>query len=236
MQCHWWDWFLCPWIVLAPLFYLNCFLVCSLYVCIWVFLLLCSRRGRWCSSPVFEKYSWSLLHWMPYFIVLSNNSYTSPTLLHNFVLWKCMHASYMSSVPLFYWLFSFACSRVCLLLVGWMIQMVIQFWFALVMTILFTYMSCHRECLNLSLNQFGWSLFLPMLLFNEIELLCARFMERGRIFSRREVRVIEIGPDGLFFTGDGTGMLSVWKILAKPNAEMSWIIYVLLKLCDWHVI
>lgn len=144
----------------------------------------------------------------------------------NFVLWKFMHASYMSSVPLFYWLFSFACSRVCLLLVGWMIQMVIQFWFALVMTILFTYMSCHRECLNLSLNQFGWSLFLPMLLFNEIELLCARFMERGRIFSRREVRVIEIGPDGLFFTGDGTGMLSVWKILAKPNAEMSWIIYI----------
>lgn len=60
-----------------------------------------------------------------------------------------------------------------------------------------------------------------MLLFNENELLCARFMERGRIFSRREVRVIETGPDGLFFTGDGTGMLSVWKLLAKRNAEMS---------------
>ncbi|KDO46266.1 hypothetical protein CISIN_1g016134mg [Citrus sinensis] len=43
------------------------------------------------------------------------------------------------------------------------------------------------------------------------------FMERGRIFSKHEVRVIEIGPDKLFFTGDGAGMLGVWKLLAKPS-------------------
>ncbi|KAJ0112218.1 hypothetical protein Patl1_00345 [Pistacia atlantica] len=43
------------------------------------------------------------------------------------------------------------------------------------------------------------------------------FTERGRIFSKREVREIQIGPDGLFFTGDGTGMLSVWKLLAKSS-------------------
>lgn len=108
MQCHWWDWFLCPWIVLAPLFYLNCFLVCSLYVCIWVFLLLCSRRGRWCSSPVFEKYILSLLHWMPFFIVLSNNSYTSPTLLHQLCALK-VHARILHVVGATVLLIIFIC-------------------------------------------------------------------------------------------------------------------------------
>ncbi|WCJ26814.1 Zinc finger CCCH domain-containing protein 17 [Euphorbia peplus] len=38
------------------------------------------------------------------------------------------------------------------------------------------------------------------------------FKERGRIYSKDEVRRIEIGPDGLFFTGDGLGTLSVWKL------------------------
>ncbi|TXG62778.1 hypothetical protein EZV62_009772 [Acer yangbiense] len=47
------------------------------------------------------------------------------------------------------------------------------------------------------------------------------FIERGRIFSKCEVRAIHIGPDGLFFTGDGTGMLSVWKLSAKPSGEAS---------------
>ncbi|CAK7347988.1 unnamed protein product [Dovyalis caffra] len=37
------------------------------------------------------------------------------------------------------------------------------------------------------------------------------FSERGRIFSKQVVRTIQVGPDGLFFTGDGTGLLSVWK-------------------------
>ncbi|KAJ9159418.1 hypothetical protein P3X46_024926 [Hevea brasiliensis] len=38
------------------------------------------------------------------------------------------------------------------------------------------------------------------------------FNERGRIFSKGEVRTIETGPGGLFFTGDGTGSLNVWKL------------------------
>ncbi|MBA0871698.1 hypothetical protein Goshw_029097 [Gossypium schwendimanii] len=33
----------------------------------------------------------------------------------------------------------------------------------------------------------------------------------GRIFSKREVRVIESGPKNLFFTGDASGSLTVWK-------------------------
>ncbi|XP_042495573.1 zinc finger CCCH domain-containing protein 48-like [Macadamia integrifolia] len=44
------------------------------------------------------------------------------------------------------------------------------------------------------------------------------FSERGRIFSKDEVRVIQIAPGGLgfFFTGDGTGELRVWKWNDKP--------------------
>ncbi|XP_043705381.1 zinc finger CCCH domain-containing protein 17-like [Telopea speciosissima] len=37
------------------------------------------------------------------------------------------------------------------------------------------------------------------------------FSGRGRMFSREEVRAIQIGPGGLFFTGDGTGELKVWN-------------------------
>ncbi|KAL5718479.1 Zinc finger CCCH domain-containing protein 48 [Ranunculus cassubicifolius] len=37
------------------------------------------------------------------------------------------------------------------------------------------------------------------------------FNERGKIFSKEEIRAIEIGPGGLFFTGDGAGELKVWK-------------------------
>ncbi|KAK3022833.1 hypothetical protein RJ639_046653 [Escallonia herrerae] len=46
------------------------------------------------------------------------------------------------------------------------------------------------------------------------------FAERGRIFTRREVRAIQIGTGGLFFTGDGTGQLSVWKLLGEPSASL----------------
>ncbi|KAL0458458.1 UNVERIFIED_CONTAM: Zinc finger CCCH domain-containing protein 17 [Sesamum latifolium] len=42
------------------------------------------------------------------------------------------------------------------------------------------------------------------------------FTERGRIYSKREVEVIEIGRDGLFFTGDASGEISVWKLLGDP--------------------
>uniref|UniRef100_A0A0E0K3K7 C3H1-type domain-containing protein n=1 Tax=Oryza punctata TaxID=4537 RepID=A0A0E0K3K7_ORYPU len=33
------------------------------------------------------------------------------------------------------------------------------------------------------------------------------FSDRGRIFSKQEIRAIQVGPGGLFFTGDGTGEL-----------------------------
>ncbi|KAK4418709.1 Zinc finger CCCH domain-containing protein 17 [Sesamum alatum] len=45
------------------------------------------------------------------------------------------------------------------------------------------------------------------------------FSERGRIFSKREVEVIEIGTDGLFFTGDASGEISIWKLLGAPCEE-----------------
>ncbi|KAM7508885.1 hypothetical protein LguiA_019338 [Lonicera macranthoides] len=38
------------------------------------------------------------------------------------------------------------------------------------------------------------------------------FKERGRIFSKREVESVQIGPGGLFFTGDATGQLFVWRL------------------------
>ncbi|KAL3814879.1 hypothetical protein ACJIZ3_016147 [Penstemon smallii] len=44
------------------------------------------------------------------------------------------------------------------------------------------------------------------------------FAERARIFSKRQVGVIQIGIDGLFFTGDATGEVSVWKLLGVPKA------------------
>ncbi|KMZ76293.1 Zinc finger CCCH domain-containing protein 48 [Zostera marina] len=37
------------------------------------------------------------------------------------------------------------------------------------------------------------------------------FSERGKIFSKEEIRSIQTGPNGLFFTGDGSGELKVWK-------------------------
>ncbi|CAK9145779.1 unnamed protein product [Ilex paraguariensis] len=47
------------------------------------------------------------------------------------------------------------------------------------------------------------------------------FIERGRIFAKREVRAIQIGPGGLFFTGDATGQVFVWKLLGDPSAAAS---------------
>ncbi|XP_031382859.1 zinc finger CCCH domain-containing protein 48 [Punica granatum] len=37
------------------------------------------------------------------------------------------------------------------------------------------------------------------------------FSERGKIFAKQEVRAIQAGPGGIFFTGDGTGQVKVWK-------------------------
>lgn len=46
------------------------------------------------------------------------------------------------------------------------------------------------------------------------------FSERGKIFAKQEVRSIQIGPGGLFFTGDGTGQVKVWNWLAEPTAAV----------------
>ncbi|WCJ20377.1 Zinc finger CCCH domain-containing protein 17 [Euphorbia peplus] len=43
------------------------------------------------------------------------------------------------------------------------------------------------------------------------------FQERGQIYSKDEVRSIVRGPDGLFFSGDGFGMLSVWKLTESSS-------------------
>lgn len=48
-----------------------------------------------------------------------------------------------------------------------------------------------------------------------------RFIERGRIFAMQEVKVIQIGTGGLFFTGDAAGEIFVWKLHAKPSSEPS---------------
>ncbi|KAI3429022.1 uncharacterized protein J3R85_008844 [Psidium guajava] len=45
------------------------------------------------------------------------------------------------------------------------------------------------------------------------------FTERGKIFSRREVRTVQTAPGGLFFTGDDTGMLTVWNWLDFPKSQ-----------------
>ncbi|KAL6004508.1 hypothetical protein ACLOJK_005061 [Asimina triloba] len=37
------------------------------------------------------------------------------------------------------------------------------------------------------------------------------FKERGKVLSKVEIRTIQLGPDGLFFTGDREGGLRVWK-------------------------
>ncbi|KAK7385510.1 hypothetical protein VNO78_31232 [Psophocarpus tetragonolobus] len=47
------------------------------------------------------------------------------------------------------------------------------------------------------------------------------FSERGRLFTKKEVASMESGPGGLFFTGDGTGLLMVWKWLDVPKMASS---------------
>ncbi|KAK7329368.1 hypothetical protein VNO77_23530 [Canavalia gladiata] len=47
------------------------------------------------------------------------------------------------------------------------------------------------------------------------------FVERGRLFAKQVVKSIELGPGGHFFTGDGTGLLMVWKWLEEPKVPSS---------------
>ncbi|KAL9240417.1 hypothetical protein vseg_014641 [Gypsophila vaccaria] len=43
------------------------------------------------------------------------------------------------------------------------------------------------------------------------------FAERGKIFSKQEIRAIQAGPGGLFFTGDGNGQVRVWNWSAEAK-------------------
>jgi hypothetical protein len=45
-----------------------------------------------------------------------------------------------------------------------------------------------------------------------------RFSEKGKMFAKQEIRAIQTGPGGLFFTGDGTGQVRVWNSVAVPTA------------------
>ncbi|KAJ6794030.1 zinc finger CCCH domain-containing protein 17-like [Iris pallida] len=47
------------------------------------------------------------------------------------------------------------------------------------------------------------------------------FSERGKIFAKEEVRAIHTGPGGLFFTGEGTGELKVWKWVTNDTPVAS---------------
>ncbi|XP_057951945.1 zinc finger CCCH domain-containing protein 63-like [Malania oleifera] len=44
------------------------------------------------------------------------------------------------------------------------------------------------------------------------------FAGRGKLFAKQAVRAIGIGSGGLFFTGDGTGQVTVWNWLTKPTS------------------
>jgi len=37
------------------------------------------------------------------------------------------------------------------------------------------------------------------------------FDERGKLYSKKEVKTIELGSGGLLFTGDGAGELKLWR-------------------------
>ncbi|KAL9335716.1 hypothetical protein Peur_072897 [Populus x canadensis] len=43
------------------------------------------------------------------------------------------------------------------------------------------------------------------------------FSEKGKMFAKQEIRALQTGPGGLFFTGDGTGQVRVWNSVAVPT-------------------
>jgi len=47
-----------------------------------------------------------------------------------------------------------------------------------------------------------------------------RFAERGKILTKQEVRAIQMGPNGIFFTGDGTGEVRVWNWTAEATTTV----------------
>jgi WD40 repeat protein len=47
------------------------------------------------------------------------------------------------------------------------------------------------------------------------------FTERGKILAKQEIRSIQIGPGGIFFTGDGSGQVKVWKWSTESTPILS---------------
>ncbi|CAN1839811.1 Zinc finger CCCH domain-containing protein 48 [Linum perenne] len=45
------------------------------------------------------------------------------------------------------------------------------------------------------------------------------FAEKGRMYSNGEVRCMGEGPEGLFFTGDASGLVTVWKLAEEAKTE-----------------
>ena len=56
--------------------------------------------------------------------------------------------------------------------------------------------------------------FFSLLDLTNISDFCFRFTDRGRLFAKQEIQTLQIGPGGLFFTGDQTGLLTVYTWLA----------------------
>lgn len=104
------------------------------------------------------------------------------------------------------------CNRVLLHSAGWLVEMVNQPCIALVITIMSACMNCHREYTEPSMTR---KLFfvIPVVNIYYYYYCCCRFDERGRLFAKQEVKAIQSGPNGLglFFTGDQTGLITVWK-------------------------
>lgn len=55
------------------------------------------------------------------------------------------------------------------------------------------------------------------LILHILAYLLFRFAERGKIFTKQEVRAIQAGPGSIFFTGDGTGQVRVWNWIPEPT-------------------
>lgn len=52
-------------------------------------------------------------------------------------------------------------------------------------------------------------------------LLWCRFTERGQLFSREEVRALQVGPNFLVFSGDSSGELKVWSWVDPPPEALA---------------
>ena len=79
-------------------------------------------------------------------------------------------------------------------------------------------MNCHREYNFLFVKNL--SSFSPLAV-TDISYCCFRFTDTGRLFAKQEVHTLQIGPGGLFFTGDRTGLLTVWNWLAEDVPKTS---------------